>query len=123
MVAPGDAFFFTVDRSHLWIVISRPEAPKGEFVIVNLTTLDEKIFDESCVLQPDDYPAFITHPTVVYYIDARLWWFAGPNGYDDLLSRAQIYPMPRLAAGPLLRIQQGALKSDFFPPDYKRLVQ
>ena len=123
MVKLGGAFFFSVDRSHLWVVISRPEGPKGQFVIVNFTTLDEKICDESCVLQPSDYPEYILHPTVVYYIDAKLWWFGGPNGYDDLASSSKISPMPNLAPGTLLRIQQGALRSDFFPPDYKPMVQ
>ncbi|MGO8674777.1 MAG: hypothetical protein ACLQVX_02760 [Limisphaerales bacterium] len=123
MVALADAFFFSVSNSHLWVVISPPDGPRNEFVMVNMTTLDEKVFDESCVLDPADYPVFIKRPTVIYYADVKLWWVDGDRGYDELAASQQITTMPTLSPHTLLRIQQGALKSDFFPPDYIHLVQ
>jgi hypothetical protein len=123
MVTLGDAFFWNEDRSHLWVVISTPQGRRAEFVMVNVTSLDEKIFDESCILQPADYPQFIDHPTAVFYVDAKVWWIAGANGYDAIAFGGNIARMPALRPATLLRIQQGALRSDFFPPDYKPLVQ
>jgi hypothetical protein len=123
MPAPGDAFFFSVSNSHLWVVISNPDGQRGEFLMVNLTTLSERTVDESCVLKPVDYPHFITHETIVFYDDAKLWWTTGANGYDELNTDGKINPMPPLSTSTLLKIQQGALASDFFIPDYIPLVQ
>lgn len=123
MATLGDAFFFSADRSHLWVVISTPRGRRGEFVMVNFTTLNENTVDESCVLQPADYPEFVEHPTAVFYIDAKVWWVAGANGYDAISFAGNITRMRAPNPATLLRIQQGALKSDFFPPDFKPLVQ
>jgi hypothetical protein len=119
----GDAFLFNVDRSHLWIVISNPAGDRKPFVMVNLTTHNDRVFDESCVLEPAHYPQYIKHRTVVYYIDAKLWWIDGEKGFDELDGDGQIIPMPKVGNQTLRRIQQGALMSNFFSPDHKPRVQ
>ncbi len=123
MVALGDAFTFRVRGSHLWVVVSRPIGTLGEFVMVNLTTLTENTPDASCVLEPRDYPSFIRHPTCVRYIDARRWSALGENGFDQLLAAGGIHRMARFSDAVLLRIQEGALNSDFLEGAFEPLIR
>lgn len=123
MVVLRGAFLFSVERSHLWVVISAPDGARSQFVMVNMTTLDNNVGDESCILDHADYPEFNKHPTVINYKDARLWWTFGENGYEELLASNMLVTKSAVSPYTLLRIQQGALQSDFLVPDYKALVQ
>ena len=91
--------------------------------MVNLTTLDDEVEDTSCILQPDDYPAFIEHATVVYYNDAKLWWKTGEKGFNEIQKAGHVTMMPPVSPATLLKVQMGALKSDFFTPDYSPRVE
>ncbi|MHB8218573.1 MAG: hypothetical protein ACYDDS_21075 [Candidatus Sulfotelmatobacter sp.] len=64
----GDTFYWK-EGGHLWIVISDPAAPAGEFIIVNLTT-DIFRAGRECVLQPNDHQ-WISEETYVSFGDAK----------------------------------------------------
>jgi hypothetical protein len=123
MVKLGDTFFFTVEKSHLWCVITPPVGEAGDFIMVNFTSLKETTFDESCILIPSDYPSFISKSTAVYYVDAKLWSILGEKGFSAIEERGLIQPSAPLPAATLYKIQAGALKSDFFLPDYKTILR
>lgn len=55
--------------SHLWLLLTDPAGNPPEVVIVNLTTYREGV--DTTVLLSDKDHSFITHPTIVYYADAR----------------------------------------------------
>ena len=56
--------------SHLWIVISDPEADPAHVVIVNMTSWRSDK-DQACVLDVGDHP-YVSKKTCVNYSDAKI---------------------------------------------------
>ena len=113
MAGLGDAFFFAVQNSHLWIVITNPVGSDGEFIIVNVTT-DYGIGEGVCTLRPRDYPSYIDHPSEVRYKDAKLWRHTGPKGYNALLAAGAVIPKPPLSLATIAKVQDGCFGARLF---------
>lgn len=103
--------------SHLWIIITTPRGPDGEFLIVNMTTLTEHKEDRSCVLDAGDHP-FVRHKTVIAYHDARTGTQAALREHSGM-----VHPREPVSAAILSRIQQGALKSAFLRPKFRAMIE
>jgi hypothetical protein len=117
MLGLGDAFL--LKGGHLWVVITTPQGDEGSFVMVNITTLDEDCADESCILGPRDYPAFITHQSYVRYMSARM----GDSRMELYYQTNDVTPKPALRREVLRKIQERGLRSDFLKPAFKQLVR
>jgi hypothetical protein len=118
----GDTF--TLGPSgHLWVVITHPEGPKGQFIMVNVTSLRSYTADTTCILHDGDHP-FIHHDSVIAYSDAEEWWVHGDCGYDDRLAQQMIEPNAPLNDAVLRRVQDGALTAhSWFKKKWKPRVQ
>jgi hypothetical protein len=112
MIPPGYTFlsrrpgYFIL---HLHIVISK--IISGKVLIVNITT-PKTNSDYTCVLKKADHP-FIRHDSIVNYADAV-------DAQIELVKKAirenTFIPDTPISEELLKRIQEGALKSDAFPP-------
>lgn len=101
--------------SHLWLVITEPFGSPSRVIIVGLTTQRDGS-DTTLVLTPGNH-AFVRHPTVVFYADAR-------EVEVNLLERLVALDTSRLHADPcsgdlLSRIRDGLLESSFTPRKIK----
>jgi hypothetical protein len=105
----GDVFIHEDEsEKHWWVVISDPEIDATAFVVtVNFTSYAAHK-DPSCILVPEDYPQFITHPTCVSYIDARPISLVVLRNH---LSSGKIIKQKPVARAVLQKIRQGAAKS------------
>lgn len=56
--------------SHRWVIISDPAVHPEQVVIVNMTSWRADK-DQACVLDPADFPVYITHRTCINYFDAK----------------------------------------------------
>lgn len=114
MASIGDSFFFRVPHSHLWVVITNPDGPDREFVMVNIET-DSGHGEGACILQPeDDHGDFIKEPSEVRYKDAQLWQETGPKGYNAQKAAGWIKPYGKVKGATLGKIQDGAFLSEQF---------
>lgn len=117
MVSPGNTFVVKAPPYHRWVVISAPD-DDGDVLVVNLTTLKQGAEDQSCVLQPEDYPSYIKRPTVVRYNKAMQLPAERIEREADLIERTESIPPPALR-----KIQEAALKSPFLRERFKRIVR
>ncbi len=102
--------------SHLWLLLTDPAADPPEVVMVNLTTYREGV-DTTVILTEKDH-SFISHPTVVYFADARRIEVA-------LLYRIVAVAPERLhkeSCSPELleKVRNGLLESNFTPRKIKK---
>jgi len=104
----GDTFKYG-RRSHLWIVVSDPQADRTKVVIVKMTTDDG--VDPSCILDPGDHP-FVQHRTRIRYDMARI---VGDADLERYVASNTIRLHERASAEMLKRIRQGAASSPYIP--------
>lgn len=107
----GDAFF----TAHLWIVCSEP-TPQGEVVIFNLTTRKSNS-DLNCVVLPSEHP-FVKQESVIAYERGQLM---DSQQWASVQKLGKMYPP--VSKELLLKIQQGALRSDLTPQKLQRIIQ
>jgi hypothetical protein len=105
----------TIDPSatlnpHLWIVITEPEPPGYECVIVNVTT-QRKNSDSTVVLRRKDHPS-IDHDSVVRFSDARI---VDSRDLDGVFKAGRASARATCSLAVLQRIQQGVIDSIFSP--------
>ena len=81
-IALGQTFLVLAEGGHLWVVVTPPFGPEGDFIMVNMTTLRSSTRDRSCLLDVGDHP-FIRHATAIFYGDAREWHAHGDNGLTE----------------------------------------
>jgi hypothetical protein len=115
MARRGDAFKCLLPPGHVFIVLSEPDSD-GNAVIVNLTS-HPTVWDDACVLQPEDYPAFVIKPTIAYYDRAMHGPVASLENTDNF--RSFVAPSPAT----LDRIRRGALVSDFLKERLRDIVK
>ena len=111
---------------HLWVVISKPESDPNKIVIVNFNSIKKSraftkksIPDNSCVLQPSDYPSFIYTLTYVNYQLARVYsseWLAKKQ------AEYLIEMKDRVSKECLNKILLGAGKTKFLVRDIKAIL-
>src|SRR4051812_20264175 len=110
----GESFFFREIGAHLYVVITEPEGPDSNFVIVNIET-DVGAGEGACILDPtDDNGGFIDSSSEVRYKDALLWQDTGPLGYAVKNATGKIKPYNQLKPATLAKIQDGAFRSELF---------
>jgi hypothetical protein len=105
-------------KEHLWAILTQPIPPGRQAVIVNLTTLRPGS-DTTIVLQPGEHP-FISHPTVVFYADARI---VNVTTIQEGLRQGLFRQHSAFAPAVLKRIQEGLLRSPFTPAKIKTAFQ
>src|SRR5690348_12699587 len=93
---------------HLWIVITEPQPPDFQCVIVSLTDRRKKP-DQTVILQPGEHP-FITKESIIWYGDAR---FADARWLDELVRRGTAKLRDPCTPDLLKRIQEGTRVSRF----------
>ena len=120
MVSVGDTCWIT-DRSgesHLYFVITEPDED-SKILLVNMTDVNN-ISDKSCVLTPSDHQT-ITKKSVIRYGD--------PIYTKPAILEQAIRNTRELQLGPSMEdrlvksIQEGALQSEHFPPQYEHKVK
>jgi mRNA-degrading endonuclease toxin of MazEF toxin-antitoxin module len=87
---------------HLWIVVTEPQPPDYQCVIVSVTT-QKRNSDPTVILRPGDHP-FVTRDSVIQYVDAR---FADARGLDELIEKRLAKVRDRCLPELLERIQAG----------------
>ncbi|SRR5581483_9402754 len=93
---------------HLWIVITEPQSPDFQCVIVSVTDRQKKP-DQTVVLRPGDHQ-FITKESIIWYGDAR---FADTRWLDELIRRGTAKRRDPCSPELLGRIQAGVKVSRF----------
>jgi mRNA-degrading endonuclease toxin of MazEF toxin-antitoxin module len=115
---PGDTLWFHEmyqEIPHLYVVVTPPVGTPPLAVIVNLTS-QRAHSDTTLTLHPGDHP-FITNPTAVNYMHARLLsieWLK--KEIDAKMAWADFPFEPEV----LKRIQDGVLQSPFTPHNIKQ---
>jgi hypothetical protein len=95
---------------HLWIVLTEPQAPDFQCVIVNLTRQQPRS-DNTVVLRPGDHP-YITKDSVIRYGDTLI---VDARDLDGFLKKHMAKGHDRCPADLLKRILDGAIASPFTP--------
>src|SRR4029077_10979343 len=95
---------------HLWVVLTEPQAPDFQCVIVNLTRQQPRS-DNTIVLRPGDYP-YIKKDSVIRYGDALI---VDARVLDGFLKKQTAKSLDRCSPNLLKRILDGAIASPFTP--------
>jgi hypothetical protein len=95
---------------HLWIVLTEPQAPDFQCVIVNLTRQQPRS-DNTVVVRPGDHP-YVTKDSVIRYGDALI---VDGRDLDGILKKHAAKSLDRCSSDLLKRIQDGAIASSFTP--------
>ena len=95
---------------HLWIVLTEPQPPDFQCVIVNLTRQQPRS-DSTVVLRPGDH-SYITKDSVIRYGDALI---VDARDLDGFLKDRTAKGHDRCSPMLLKRILDGAIASPFTP--------
>jgi hypothetical protein len=99
---------------HLWVVIALTSIP--EAVIFNATTKQDDS-DTTCVLQPGDHP-FIIHESIIAYGRGQLI----TEPIFAALQRAGCSLKQKASDELVVRIREGAIKSNFTSPKLQAII-
>ena len=124
-VGPGDTFFIhipkdTRDPIRYFILTSPDVSTDGTLLCVYLKPL-RLGFDTSCIVRPAEYPG-ITEDHIVEYGDPSLadsYFLAEALENNPDVTWSSHECSPKL----LRKMQEGALKSDYISPRYRKLVE
>jgi hypothetical protein len=101
----GTTYRCNLPPRHIWVVISDPNQNEQAFVFVNLTSLNDNCVDDACILQPEDYPPYLTQPTTVAYSRHQIGTVSGMN---MLKATGRFFEMPPIPVQTLQKIINGA---------------
>lgn len=102
-------------KAHLWVVIY---CDLSQAAIVNLTTRWPGR-DDSCIIQPGEHP-FVQHETIVEYQHSRLLDAEQKTALERFGIKKFSEPVSEAL---LLKIQRGAIASQFTPQKIQALIQ
>ena len=106
----GDTMIVTLPQasvdSHLWIVISDPDADPDKVVIVNMTSWREDK-DQACILNIGDHP-YVSRRTCINYGGAKV---VTRDGLDALMASGKVKADAKCSDALLLRIRNGVADS------------
>jgi hypothetical protein len=105
---------FIGDDEHLWIILSDPIAYPDQVVLVNVSSSTNARRDPACTLRYGDH-GFIRHDSFVYYRGAKI-----VKALD--LRGANISHSATLTSAILMRVREGAAKTQFIPRYIKKLL-
>lgn len=115
MLSVGDTFYAKAPKStdkHLYIIIAIREFTE-DALFVNITT-DNGNHERCCTLQRGDHP-FIRHNSTVNYGDAKT---SDVSKIEAAINSGLFTPDKPVSPSLLKKIQEGALRSQAFPPKY-----
>lgn len=115
----GSTYRSNLPPRHIWVIISDPSLHDGKFVFVNLTTLTQACIDDACILEPADYPPFLTQRTTVAY---SRFQFGTLEGMKYLLASRQLFEMRKIPPQTLQKIIDGAHRSLELPKAAKAML-
>ena len=101
----GTTYRSNLPPRHIWVVISDPNQNEQAFVFVNLTSLNENCVDDVCILEPDEYPPFLTQKTTVAYSRHKIGTVSGMSMLEET---GKFFEMPPIPTPTLQRIINGA---------------
>jgi hypothetical protein len=114
----GDTFRCSLSPRHIWIIISDPNV-HDQIVLVNITTLTQNCVDDVCILQPADYPPYLTQTSTIAYSRFNI---GHARGIEALVRSNHFFQMPPIPANTLLAIIDGARRSNELPNAAKLLL-
>jgi hypothetical protein len=115
----GSTYRCNLPPRHIWVIISNPSDHEGRFLFVNFTTRTERCLDDACILEPGDYPPFLTQITTVAY---SRFVFGDLAGLKTLLETGQFSEMPLIPPITLQKIISGARSTPEMPKAAKSLL-
>jgi hypothetical protein len=118
----GDCFFNKAVRdlpSHPWVVLSDPAIDPENVLIVNLTDADWH-HDQSCVLEPSDYPAVVKKRSCVAYQFAKV---TSLGFLKDAKRKGLLYLKPAVSPETLKKLLTGAKESDELKNAHRELLR
>lgn len=74
-------------------------------MFVNLTSLNDNCVDDACILQPEDYPPYLTQTTTVAYSRHQI---GTVSGMSMLEATGRFFEMPPIPVQTLQKIINGA---------------
>ena len=114
---PGDTFLLHDGLTTFWVVITRPNAA-GEVAIVSLGPADARS-DDADIIGPADHPDVSEDSTARY----RSALYVPLSRLQTARQRGLLDPMEPCSDQLLMRIQQGALESDFTEQGIQRAIE
>jgi len=113
--APG---FGNDPKGHLWVVVTEPAGPRGECLIVSISTL-RSAHDQTVPLQRGDHP-FIHRPSYVCY---RMTRIVRVTELELLVQNGQAEVREPITGELLRLIQDGILASEWTPRKCQRFYE
>jgi hypothetical protein len=101
MTELGSTYRCNLPPRHIWVIISRPADHEDRFLFVNLTTYNATCVDTACILQPPDYPPFLTHATTVAYSRSHI---GNVTAIELLVREGKFSEMPPIPQATLNKI-------------------
>jgi len=114
----GDTFRCSLPPRHIWVIITDPNV-NNYFLLVNITSLTDNCVDDVCILDPPDYPPFLTHRSTIAY---SRYQTAHSEGIDSLLNSGLFIQMPAIPPATLNKIIDKARLSTELPDAAKILL-
>lgn len=119
----GHSFhYFDAGRTaHLYAIIAHDGDPPENCLAVNITTIRDGPYDESCVLEPNCHKC-IPHRSSVVYRLAKIW---KASVLEDKRRNGEIFQDKKdiFHWKVLNQMQQGGLRSDKMSPDNKEFLR
>jgi hypothetical protein len=115
----GDSFVIQEPNSpkqHLYVLLSTPSGNPKKAVAVNVTS---NAADTTVSLHKGDHP-YIVKTCYVNFKDAKE---ISIEPLKKAIEKGMSFAQPHFDANVLLRIQEGALRSEFTPNNIKKLLQ
>jgi hypothetical protein len=100
------------------VIITDPNV-NNYFLLVNITSLTDNCVDDVCILDPPDYPPFLTHRSTIAY---SRYQTAHSEGIDSLLNSGLFIQMPAIPPATLNKIIDKARLSTELPDAAKILL-
>jgi hypothetical protein len=114
----GDTFRCSLPPRHIWVIITDPNV-NNHFLLVNITSLTDNCVDDVCILDPPDYPPFLTHRSTVAYSGHKI---GNSAGIDLLLKSGEFLQMPAIPPATLKKIIDKAHLTTELPEAAKILL-
>jgi hypothetical protein len=115
---PGTTFLLEAAGSHLWVILSDPQADPEHVVQVSLTTWHARK-EQACILERSDHP-WVTHRTCVHYQGAMVVKLS--QLYDGK-DTGKLTIQQRMSPDLLKRMWQGAAQSDRLPTGCREILR
>jgi len=118
----GDTYWaenpFTSNPPHLYFIVATPTSNGKYYILLNMTK-KKPSSDTSCILLPGDHRS-VEHESVIQYMQAIR---TKPDLLQTVIKRGSFTPGPRASRDLIRRIQEGALKSPHFRPEYRWIIE